>query len=79
MKRKPEAVGTFIQHLLEEKKLDLDTLSRDCSIPSKHLAQLIAGEQILTGDVAMALAEYFERPAVELLDVQRNYLIDMRE
>lgn len=75
----PLHVGGHLTRLIEERGTTADQLSKATGLTFDLITYLLAGEQILTADVAIALAEVFEMSPLIWLDLQRSYYLSARD
>lgn len=75
----PIHLGVHLTKLLGARALSAEGLARAANLPTTVVDALIGARQILTADIAVALAEVLGVPALELLELQRNYYVAIRE
>ncbi len=75
----PPHVGRYLAGLVEARRVTSDQLAEATGISRDLITQLLAGEQILTGDVAFRLADFFGTSPLVWLDLQRNYYLEARD
>ncbi len=76
---KPIHFGEHLTRLMREQDVTVTQLAEAMNYPASLLRQLIAGEQILTGDLALLLADLFGVSPLALLQVQRDYWLAVKE
>ena len=79
MTRSPVSLGYYIDQRLRERNETWSDLSCTTGLSEAALEQLVSGKRILTGDVAVSLADHFGLVLVDLLNVQRHYHLSIRE
>lgn len=75
----PPHVGRYVAGLIEARCVTSDQLAEATGIFHGLIMQLLAGEQILTGDVAFRLADFFGTSPLVWLDLQRSYYLEARD
>lgn len=71
--------GAYLKKLIKQHGLSVAHLADAADLPTRIIEQLIAGDQILTGDLAFLLADYFKISPLELIRVQSSYYQSVRE
>lgn len=66
-------VGAYVSGLLKQRGGTADDLVKVTSLSPDLIDALIAGQQILTADVALALGDFLEVSPLTLLEVQSSY------
>ncbi len=72
-------VGEYLVQLLEERGTTIGEVAKVTGLSPGILACLVAGRQILTADVAFALADALELSPLGLIEVQRCCCLDARD
>jgi plasmid maintenance system antidote protein VapI len=75
---RPIHIGVYLSGLLKQRGSTADQLAEATGLSLGLIAELIAGQQILTADVALVLGEFFEVSPLTLLEVQSSYCIAVR-
>ncbi len=75
----PSHFGGHLERFLAERGVSAEHLAEATNLPHDFLAQLLTGQQILTADVALLLADFFEVSPIFWLDLQRHYCLEARE
>lgn len=70
---RPINVGAYVSGLLKQRGGTADDLVKVTSLSPDLIDALIAGQQILTADVALALGDFLEVSPLTLLEVQSSY------
>lgn len=71
-------VGAYVSRLLRKWGSTAEQLAEATDLPPSLITELIAGQQILTADVALSLGAFFEVSPLLLLEVQASYCIPAR-
>jgi len=72
-------VGEYLARLLEERGTTIGEVAEATGLSPGILACLVAGRQILTADVAFALADALELSPLALLEIQRRCCLGARD
>ena len=75
----PSHVGRRLAELMEARCVTSDQLAAETGISRDFMTHLLAGEQILTGDVAFRLADFFEMSPLVWLDLQSCYYLKAQD
>lgn len=75
----PLHLGTYLRGLLKERSGSAEQLAAATDLSQELIGCLLTGEQILTADLALSLAAFFELPPLLLLEVQSRYRIAARD
>lgn len=75
----PLHVGRYLAGLIEARSIPIDQLAEATGISLDLITHLLAGGQILTGDVAFSLADFFGMSPLVWLDLQRCYYLEARD
>lgn len=70
---RPIHIGAYMSGLLRQRGGTDDQMARATGLSPDVIAELIAGQQILTADVALVLGEFLEVSPLTLLEVQSSY------
>lgn len=71
--------GRYLGVLLKTHDLSAVQLAEAAQLEPEFIVRLLTGEHILTGDVALSLADALGLSPVKLLEAQRTALLDSRE
>ncbi len=74
----PTHFGRHLAKLLAERGSVTDQLVEATNLPMSLLADLIAGKQIITADVAFALGGFFGMSPLYWLNLQNSYYMELR-
>lgn len=75
----PLHIGAYLTGLLNERSLGAEQLAAATDHAPDLIGALLRGEQVLTADVALALAAFFELSPLLLLEVQSRYHTEVRD
>lgn len=68
-------VGGYLVGLMEEQRVTTDQLAKATGLSQNLITCLLTGKQVLTGDVAFILSDFFGMSPLFWLDLQRNYYL----
>lgn len=74
----PRHFGTYLGSLLAARGLTPEHLAGEAGFARDLIEQVLGGRQILTGDVALALGDFFGLSPLVLLEEQRHLCIEAR-
>ena len=75
----PLRVADYLAGLLRERGLGAEQLVAATDLAPDLIGALLTGEQVLTADVALSLATFFELSPLLLLEVQSRYHMGSRD
>lgn len=75
----PTHFGRHLEALLEERDLSAGHFAEHCGMTHEQVTELIAGNCILTTDVALLLGVFFETSPLVWLELQRCCCLNARD
>lgn len=75
----PLHVSDYLAGLLKERGVGAEQVAAATDLLPELIGSLLRGEQILTADLALSLAAFFELPPLLLLEVQSRYCTEIRD
>ncbi len=75
----PLHIGTYLTELLKERSFSAAQLAAATNLAPDLIGALLAGEQVLTADLALSLAAFFELSPLLLLEAQSRYHTESRD